>query len=168
MRLEYQLTTADLREGLRLHKPDLGPTRVVGILACLTLIGLGGLLHLVPGPPAAIADLRMYSSVSLWLGTALLLMILTQTWTLQSGLRRRAACEERTQVIVGEDGLHAEARGARSTIEWKRICRFRESSGHFLLYHTPEQYFILPKRAFVAEEEVAAFREMALRLARPG
>ena len=168
MRLEYQLTLSDLRAGLRLHKPGRGASRAIGVLACLALVGLGAVLFLVQGAPAVIADVRRWASVSLGVGTTLLLLMLTQEWTLQRLLRRRAAAEERTHVVVGEDGLHAEARGARSTTEWKRISRFRESSDHFLLYHSPEQYFIFPKRAFGAGENVATFRAMVERAANRG
>jgi YcxB-like protein len=168
MRLEYQLTLSDLRAGLRLHKPGRSASRVVGILACLALIGLGAVLFLVQGTPDVIADVRRWASVSLWVGVALLLVLLTQEWTLQRFLRRRAAAEEPIHVAVGENGLQAEARGTKATIEWERICRFRESGDHFLLYHSPDQYFILPKRAFGADQDVAAFRAMAQRVVTRG
>src|SRR6266571_6111139 len=101
MRLEYQLTLSDLRAGRRLHKPGRRASRTIGILACLALIGLGAVLSLVQGAPNVIADVRRSASVSLWVGIALLLVMLTQEWTLQRFLRRRAAAEEPAHVVVG-------------------------------------------------------------------
>jgi YcxB-like protein len=158
MMLEYRLTRADLSEGLNLHNPGRGAWMVLGILACVTLIALGTALSWVRVAPPAESDLRRWSTVSLWLGVALLSMILTQVWTLRRTLSRRADGEETTRVHVDAGGLQAEARGVRSAIEWSRFQRFSEGRGHFVLYHTPEQYFIVPKRAFVSPRDIDSFR----------
>jgi hypothetical protein len=161
MILQFRLTRADLDAGLRLHHPGRASAMVVGIVACVSLILLGVVLLLAPATPAVQADLRKWGTVSSWLGVALLAMMLSQAWTLRRALSRRAAAEELTHIRVEAEGLQAEARGARSTIEWSRVCRFVEGRRHFLLYRTPEQYFIFPKSAFASPDEIGSFRELA-------
>jgi hypothetical protein len=118
--------------------------------------------------PIPITDLRLVASVSLWLGVALLLQQVAQEWTLRRTLLRHAAGEQPTRVLVSEQGFEAETRGARSQIEWRKLRGSRESASHFLLYLGPEEYFILPKRAFGGKQEIAAFRDMLRRLVTRG
>lgn len=164
MRIEYQLNLADLSAGLAAHRPSRLLSRFLGVSACISLIGIGLLLPQIPGAsPAVLADVRKWSWMSLSLGVAFLLALVVQEWTLQRILRRRATASEHTVVSIEERGIVAESRAAKSQLEWGRFSDFRESEGHFLLYHSRDQYFVFPKRAFAAQNDIVTFRGLLQR-----
>jgi hypothetical protein len=159
VRLDYQLTLEDFKAGLDVHRPSRFVSKTVGFLACIGMIGLGLLLPLIPGT-ASDSEVHTWSWICLSLGAVLLAGQIALEWKLRGLLRRQAAVSERTQVVVGDEGFGAESRGAKSQIAWQRFSDFRESEGHFLLYHSRDRYFVLPKRAFASAQDVAAFRAL--------
>ena len=165
MTFEYQLTLADLRAGLRAHRPDRSRSRVIATLACASLVIVGaGILLMQHLQTARVdAELRTWAWVCVAIGVALFVMMCAQEVAITEDCRRLAEASEVTTVAVGEDGLKAHSRGVTAESKWERFRRFHEGPEHFLLYHNAEQYLLFPKRALGSEAEVQTFRELLRR-----
>ena len=78
-------------------------------------------------------------------------------WEKQEHLHRPQSVE------VREDGLVISDAVTRAENRWDAFTHVRETPNLFMLYSSDYAFYMLPKRAFAAEEELRQFREMVRR-----
>jgi hypothetical protein len=150
----YQLNGDDGLECLRVHNPSYRKNIVVSAVASAAIIGIGLLYLFLPGSETA-------PLVTIGIGATILLFSLMQWAYLVQRLRQTWSDMDPIDLLASEAGLVATARGVRSNVEWSRFLRMKEAEKHFLLYTSTDLYNIVPKRGFVSQQDIAAFRQLA-------
>ncbi|MGR5150085.1 YcxB family protein [Photobacterium alginatilyticum] len=77
-------------------------------------------------------------------------------WVTRKQYRSYQAAQEPVTLQMQADSLHFKSKLGESTIEWKRINKWRENSEFLLIYQAPNVYHILPKRI---SSEIVKIRE---------
>jgi hypothetical protein len=98
-------------------------------------------------------------------GVVLLPLAILSVVALQ--LRRQAARQALRGVTglpitwrFGAETIEASCGATRTTFSWKQWIGFLEAGDYVLLFSSPEQFHILPKRAFKTAEEALEFRKL--------
>jgi hypothetical protein len=160
MRVEVLLTRDDLRKGMPVHNPGWALKRVLSVAGSLSLIALGLVLPHVQRTRAGVSDVSELSLASLSLGFGLTAVFLGQLIAINRALDRRASALQPSTLDFGPLGLHVEAPGSTADIRWTALRQFKESKEHLLLYVGPDQYILVPIRAFSSEDEANQCREL--------
>jgi hypothetical protein len=61
---------------------------------------------------------------------------------------------------VDADGVRTTAPAWEIAYAWAAFTRWAEGHRLFLLYQTPDQFRVIPKRAFASEQDIADFRQL--------
>ncbi len=88
----------------------------------------------------------------------LLLWLLIPWWGAWRQYRKLQHLRERVTYRLNEFGAQAEGENYRGEIAWKLIHAVRETKTLFLVYHTPEVAWVIPKRFFASDLGIEAFR----------
>lgn len=154
--VRYRLNGDDGLECLRVHQPSFQTNVIISIVASGAIIAIGLIWLVLPGNHAL-------AWLSIGIGLAILVLGIVQRAYMVRRLRHTWNQTESMELTVRDGGFTANAEGAVSEVVWSRFVRLHEGPKHFLLYRSPDQYAIVPKRGFDGQAEVDAFRDIATR-----
>ncbi|MCZ7414153.1 YcxB family protein [Streptomyces sp. WMMC897] len=148
MELTYQVTRAEIAEGLRLRE---GPARTsrggaVATVAVVLLLAAAAWFAFGPAGPVA-ALLVCFGPVAAWL------VLLALRSHQVSSCHRIAREQGEWRAVLDAEGFHATAGGLRTDIAWSVFPRYAESERVLMLFDPAARakgFLILPKRAIGA------------------
>ncbi|MGE5657476.1 MAG: YcxB family protein [Actinomycetota bacterium] len=151
MKLEYQLTLNDYVEASQAHLKSRSILLWIGSI----LFFLIGILSIIFNP----AEGMGYCFVVLGIFYIPLIKLinryqLTRLWKSQPSIREPISLE------VNEERINFKSPAFESNVKWQVYTKFRETKKLFMLYQSHHLFNILPKRAFVSNEQLDQFREL--------
>jgi hypothetical protein len=158
MQISYTLTERDLREGFTVHRDRTSFTKwLFRVFPAVTFLFCAyGVVQSVIHPGEQ--KLATYVPV---LGIGILWAILVWGGPRYTA-NKQFQCNKVMQLprTLGWDdtGLHSACEVSSGDTAWNGLLDWREGESVFLLYYSPESFFVVPKRALTSEE-VAEFRE---------
>lgn len=154
--ISYQLTEKDYMASLGLH---MGKSR--RFIPIITLL-IGLLLGISTGSLMA----ATIFSVGFILYIGLLLWIVGQS--MKRSFRNTPQLQVEQIVQFDHDGLAFHNRYVLSKVSWQIYQRYEVNTNYYLLYQTPQMFNIIPKSAFLTEEQEYAFRMLLEINVKPG
>ncbi|MEG4009861.1 YcxB family protein [Microcoleus sp. Pol11C1] len=151
MKLEYQLTLNDYLEASQGHLKS--QSFLLWIFSILFF--LIGLLCIIINP----AD---WTGYCLFVGGIFYIPLikLNQRYQLARLWKSQPNLREPTTLEFNEEGIIYKTFSVESNIKWQLYTKFRETKKLFMLYQFPHVFNILPKRAFMSNEQLDQFREL--------
>jgi hypothetical protein len=151
MKLEYQLTLNDYLEASQ------GQLKSRSFLLWIfsILFFFMGLLFIMSNP----ADWTNYCFFVVGIFYIPLIKLnqryqLTRIWKSQPSIREPITCE------FNEEGIIFKTSSVESNVKWQFYIKFLETKKLFMLYQSHHLFNILPKRAFMSNEQLDQFREL--------
>jgi len=133
------------------------PTIVgLAMMLLLTLLGVQWLYRISParfrlpyliGPITAVAVVACLPFYTCW-----------RAW---ASFRQRRWLRQPTNYTFNSRGISSRAVSYSGFREWGYIRRVEENGRAFLIYLSPAQVVVIPKRYFESEDQIRAFRELA-------
>ena len=81
-------------------------------------------------------------------------------WAIGRAARRNGLLREQV-MTVADDCFRAESSRGKTEIRWSAVPKIRETEGRLFVYLTRRQAFIVPRRAFEADDDFSAFAQAA-------
>ena len=81
-------------------------------------------------------------------------------WVIGRVARRNGLLREQV-MTVADDCFRAESSRGKTEIRWSAVPKIRQTEGRLFVYLTRRQAFIVPRRAFEADEDFNAFAQAA-------
>jgi hypothetical protein len=146
MKILCRYTLDDYIEAHRLHRKGRlwrQWDRVVGFLFLFISAGTG-LLIVSTTPRAYRSALPLLGLAVFW---ALLLFVFPRM-RIQYVFKRNPYLNQESTIEVSEEGILNENPNMRSQRNWNMFIRWAENNRLFMVYSAPNQFLLLPKRAF--------------------
>ena len=154
--ISYQLTEKDYLASLGLH---LGKQRkflpiMIGLIALAGGLATGSVMF----------ALAFSIGITLYLGAIF--------WFISRAMKRNFRSTPQLQVEqrmqFDHDGLAYQSRYAIAKVSWQIYQRYEVNDRYYLLYQSPQLFNIIPKSAFISEEQEDAFRMLLELNVKPG
>lgn len=82
----------------------------------------------------------------------IVLLWVSPWWAARKQFRKQPAAQGLRTISLDGGGVRLRWDGGASDVEWKTFIRFLESKNQFLLFTSPVNFAIIPKRALTAEQ----------------
>lgn len=142
--ISFQLTANELVLARKAAVPKIWRFNLLFGVAFFLLIGRGFQLDRSFGVAflAVFASWYLFSRLVLW-------------WQSRRYLQTELKLKYETIVSWSSDGFDIESSWARFGAKWSSLCGWRESDEVLMIYISSVYFFILPKRAFTDETQLA-------------
>lgn len=134
--INYVVTEDDLVEALRHH---WRPSRAMFSLQLF--IGTFVILMMFFGPTEMIQLLALACVLTFFLTRRVI-----GPWIQRNTYRKSPILQEPLKLSFDDEGFSLEGESGQSTIVWDRFLKWKDSDTYVLLYISPRQYYIVPKR----------------------
>ena len=160
IRIEFELTRRDWELGTWIHRrrnpANRDPLR--GLTTAGALAAAFGFLLWAKRPdgggwvsPAALIAFGMFVPIRL---------ILIRHAAAADAWAKSERQIQPTALALDDGGVRITSAHVDATYQWAEFERWAEGSSEFLLYRSAEQFYVIPKRAFANEADVAEFRRL--------
>lgn len=134
--VRYTVTEDDCVQALRLH---WRPTR--GVLSIQIFLGTFVIIMAIFGPTQTIQLLAV---------ACILVFFLTRRvigpWIQRNTFRKSKILQEPLILTYDDEGVHLKGESGESRMTWDRLMKWKDSETYLLMYISPRQYYIIPKR----------------------
>ena len=153
MEITYQITEQDCRATIawRLLRGWVFRICVIWMAGIFLLTLINYLSH--PGHPAA--NFPVFAIVVLWA----VFIWANFRWQARSQFRSQPIYQNAITLKADSDGICRSSLGFNSSISWQNLYRWTEVQKYFLVFTSPAQWHIIPKRC-LSTEEIAEFRSV--------
>ncbi len=158
MNFTCQYTLDDCQKAFRAHYQH----RAFWRWMLRAAIGMGGLLSLLglwlifkwPNNPVPFAPLLLVGAFWFWIGFGG-----NRRRFVRSQFLKNPCYREEYKIEANEEGIRLDYRIGRTEATWQAFTHYLETDEMFLLYRSPHQFHILPKRIF-QPAQLDEFREL--------
>lgn len=152
MQITYELTQRDFREsfiGDRKGRPLLKWFCYLVAIVLTFLVGLGLIMvaiHPSVQPPSYLFEFLGLGGLwcMLWWGYP--------WWLARTQFQKKPSAQGLRTVLFDREGIHSSWDGGSGHAEWRNYVRWIETRNEIVLYTSPVQFGIVPKRALNAEQ----------------